>query len=187
LEKSMTNLIRIWGAAIGLWAALTASSFAADPAVPAAPANATFDLVTESEAAAWSTTGPKEATDFRTRDLGDDNGIPTCHSTANNDADNPQIRITAPTIEKPLIAPIDIDLQFIQAGNSPIRPETLRVCYVGLSVMDITKRITDHVAVSEHGLHVTGAQLPRGHHRLLLIIADQRGRLARREAVFIVL
>jgi hypothetical protein len=53
--------------------------------------------------------------------------------------------------------------------------------------MDITKRITDRVTVSEQGLRVTGAQLPRGHHRLLLLIADQRGRLARREASFNVL
>jgi hypothetical protein len=56
-----------------------------------------------------------------------------------------------------------------------------------LVAMDITKRITDRVTVSEQGLRVTGAQLPRGHHRLLLLIADQRGRLARREAAFNVL
>ena len=53
--------------------------------------------------------------------------------------------------------------------------------------MDITKRITDRVAVSEQGLHVSGAQLPSGHHRLVLLIADERGRLGRREAVFNVL
>jgi hypothetical protein len=49
--------------------------------------------------------------------------------------------------------------------------------------MDLTKRITDRVTVSEKGLHVTGAKLPRGRHHLLLLIADQRGRLGRREAV----
>jgi len=53
--------------------------------------------------------------------------------------------------------------------------------------MDVTKRITDRVTVSEKGLHVAGAQLPRGRHRLLLLIADQRGRLGRREAVFDIL
>jgi hypothetical protein len=31
---------------------------------------------------------------------------------------------------------------------------------------------------------VSGAQMPQGHHRLLMIIADERGRLGRREAVF---
>jgi len=198
----MRNWIRSWGAKIVLAAGSAGIPFAAPPAVgqgaavlssaalsSAAPtaATGTFDLVTESEAENWSTVGPKEPTDFKTRDLSEDNGRPTCHSTANNDADNPQIKIMEPTIEKPLLAPIDIDLKFIPAGSAPIRPETFRVCYIGLVTMDITKRITDRVAVSAQGLRVTGAKLPRGHHRLLLLVADQRGRLARREAVFNVL
>jgi hypothetical protein len=158
---------------------------AADSAPPT-PAAGTFDLVTENEANAWNS-ATKESTDFQTRDLSEDSGSPTCHSTANNDADNPKIKIVAPTIEKPLIAPFDIELQFSQAGSSHIRPETLRVCYVGVVTMDITKRVTDRSTVSELGLRVTGAQLPHGHHRILLLIADQRGRLARREAVFNVL
>ena len=163
-----------------------AGAVAQEPSTPTAAAG-TFELVTESEAQNWTTVGPKEPTDFETRDLSEDNGRPTCRSTANNDADNPQIKIIEPTIERPLIAPIDIDLKFIQAGSAPIRPETFRVCYVGLVTMDITKRITDRVAVSPQGLRVTGAQLPRGHHRLLLLVADQRGRLARGEAVFNIL
>jgi hypothetical protein len=178
----MTIAIYNRGAGIIVLAGLAGLAFAADSAPPAGA----FDLVTENEVTAWNS-APKETTDFQTRDPNEDNGSPTCHSTANNDADNPKIRIVAPTIEKPLIAPFDIELQFSQAGSSPIRPETLRVCYVGIVTMDITKRITDRATVSESGLRVTGAQLPRGHHRLLLLIADQRGRLARREAVFNVL
>lgn len=145
----------------------------------------TFDLVTESEAAAWNAARPKEPKDFSTRDLREDNSAPTCHSTPDNDADNPQIRILAPPLGRPLTAPLDIDVQFVPtSGAAPIRPDTLRVCYVGLVTMDLTKRITDRAAVSEKGLHVVGAQLPRGRHHLLLLIADQRGRLGRREAVF---
>ena len=119
--------------------------------------------------------------------MSQDNGTPTCRSTADNDADNPKIRVVAPILEKPLIAPIDIELQFVPVGSTHIRPETFRVCYLGLAAMDITKRITDHATVSEQGLRVTGVQLPHGHHRLLLLIADERGRLARREASFNVL
>jgi hypothetical protein len=181
----MTISISIRGAGFVLWAGLAGLAFAADSA-PSSPAGA-FDLVTENEVDAWNS-APKETTDFQTRDLGEDNGSPTCHSTANNDADNPKIKIVAPTIEKPLIPPFDIELQFSQAGSSRIRPETLRVCYVvGGITMDITKRVTDRATISESGLRVTGALLPHGHHRLLLLIADQRGRLARREAVFNVL
>ena len=179
----MRNWILISAASI----ILSAGSAVAQTAAAPTPAGGTFDLVTESEAQSWTTVGPAEPTDFKTRDLSADNGTPTCASIADNDADNPQIKITAPTIEKPLIAPIDIDLKFIQAGSAPIRPETFRVCYVGLVTRDITKRITDRATVSGQGLRVTGALLPRGHHRLLLLVADQRGRLARREAVFNVL
>jgi hypothetical protein len=165
-------------------ASLGSPSLAADPPAGAVAASATFDLFTESEAATWNSTQPKEAKDFSTRDLREDNSTPTCHSTPDNDADNPKIRILAPTLGKTLTAPLDIDVQFVPTGSAPVRPDTFRVCYIGLVTIDLTKRITDRVTVSEKGLRVTGAQLPRGHHQLLLLIADQRGRLGRREAVF---
>ena len=167
-------------------ALLLGDVLSAQPSAMGSPA-ATFELFSQSEAEAWSNTNPRESTDFSTRDLRDDHSRPTCKSNADNDADNPQIRIVAPALGKPLLAPIDIDLQFVAVGTSHIRPETFRVCYLGLLTMDITKRITDRVAVSEQGLHVSGAQLPSGHHRLVLLIADERGRLGRREAVFNVL
>lgn len=157
-----------------LAAILAGASMAAD----------TFDLLTESEAAAWNAPQPKQAKDFSTRDLREDDSAPTCHSIPDNDADNPQVRILAPPPGRPLTAPLDIDVQFVPTGSAPIRPDTFRVCYIGLVTMDLTKRITDRVKVSEKGLHVAGAQLPHGRHRLLLLIADQRGRLGRREAVF---
>ncbi|MEP6885342.1 MAG: hypothetical protein ABJC66_11380 [Gammaproteobacteria bacterium] len=180
----MRKWIRLWGMGIALSAG---TPLAVQPACAQAAAIGTFDLVTDSEAEKWTTIGPTEPTDFETRDLSEDNGRPTCRSTANNDADNPQIKITEPAIVKPLIMPIDIDLKFIPAGSAPIRPETFRVCYIGLVTMDITKRITDRATVSAQGLRVTGARLPRGHHRLVLLVADERGRLARHEAVFNVL
>src|SRR5277367_5093643 len=99
----MTISISIRGAGIILLAGLAGLAFAADSAAPT-PAAGAFDLVTEKEANAWNS-APKESTDFQTRDLSEDGGSPTCHSSADNDADNPKIRIIAPTIEKPLIAP----------------------------------------------------------------------------------
>jgi len=167
------NPTRAWAARLILAASVTTPSLAAD----------TFDLVSESEAATWNAVQPRESKDFSTRDLRDDNSAPTCHSTPDNDADNPQIRIVAPPLGRPLTAPLDIDIQFVPTSSAPIRPDTFLVCYVGLVTMDLTKRITDRVTVSDKGQHVTGAQLPRGRHHLLLLIADQRGRLGRREAV----
>jgi len=145
-----------------------------------------FDLFTAGEAAQWNSTAPKEATDFKTRDLSEDNGAPTCRSTPDNDADNPQVRLLAPPLGKTLTSPLDMDIQFVPTASAPIRPETFRLCYIGLAPVDLTKRITDRVTVSEKGVHVSGVQLPSGHHRLVLLIADQRGRLGRREAVFLI-
>jgi hypothetical protein len=168
--------VRPW---VILAAILASATTAADPPSGAA----TFDLVTESEAAAWNAAQPKEPKDFSTRDLREDNSAPTCHSAPNNDADNPQIRVLAPPLGRSLTAPLDIDVQFVPTSSAPIRPDTFRVCYIGSITTDLTKRITDRVTVSEKGLHVTGAQLPRGRHRLLLLIADEHGRLGRREAL----
>jgi hypothetical protein len=160
----------------------TAATLAA-PA-PAGAAGAGFELFTASEAAAWNSARPKESTDFSVRDLRDDNAAPTCRSTPNNDADNPQIRILTPTLGKTLTAPLDIELVFVPTGSTAIRPDTFRVCYLGMLTIDITKRITDRVSVSDKGVRVSGAQLPHGQHRLVMLVADARGRLARREAVF---
>jgi hypothetical protein len=162
-----------------LAAILASATTAADPPSSAA----TFDLMTESEAATWNAPQPKEPKDFSTRDLREDNSAPTCHSTPDNDADNPKIRILAPPLGRSLTAPLDFDVQFVPTSSAPIRPDTFRVCYVGSITTDLTKRITDRATVSEKGLHVTGVQLPRGRHRLVMLIADDHGRLGRREAV----
>jgi hypothetical protein len=104
----------------------------------------------------------------------------------NNDADNPKIRVVAPALGK-ATSPLELELQFVPTAGAPIRPETLRICYVGAVTMDITKRITDRASISERGLHVSGVQLPRGHHRLVMVIADRRGRLGRSETAFDIL
>src|SRR5216684_8860442 len=141
------NPMRAWAARLILAASVTGPSLAAD----------TFDLVSESEATTWNTMQPKELKDFSTRDLREDNSAPTCHSTPDNDADNPQIRILAPPLGRPLTAPLDMVVQFVPTSSAaPIRPDTFRVCYIGLVTMDVTKRITDRVTVTEKGLHVAG-------------------------------
>jgi hypothetical protein len=145
---------------------------------PALAALPTFDLFTASEAAAWNSIKTQTS-----REL----SAPKCHAspdTTTTAAGNPEIKILAPGMDRPLSAPVDIDVQFIQAGNVPIQPETFRVCYLGFITVDITKRITDRVTVSAQGLHVAGAQLPAGHHHLLMLIADQQGHFGRHEATF---
>lgn len=181
-EAAATDAVAANAAATEAAATDAAAADAAAPiAVAPIAAAAAFDLVTQREATAWNTAAPKESQDFSTHDLREDGGITNCHSASNNDADNPRIRILAPPLGRPLNSPLDIELRFIPTISAPIRPESFRACYVGTHIMDITKRITDHARVSEHGLHVTGARLPQGRHHLLLLIADQRGRLGRQE------
>lgn len=175
-----------WIAGPVLAAAVIAASFGAEPTAEPKAAGVSFDLVTESEAAAWNTAQPKAADAFSARDASEDDAAPTCYSMPNNDADNPQIRVVAPPLGK-ATSPLDLELQFVPTARAPIRPETFRICYVGAVIMDITKRITDRASISEKGLHVSGVQLPRGHHRLVMLIADRRGRLGRRETAFDIL
>src|SRR5260370_8979866 len=104
------NPMRVWAAWVIFAASLTGAALAAD----------TFDLVSESEATTWNTTQPKELKDFSTRDLREDNSVPTCHSTPDNDADNPQLRILAPPLGRPLTSPLDIDIQSLPTSTPPI-------------------------------------------------------------------
>ena len=150
------------------------------------PVGASFELFSASEAAAWNSNDPANKARYSTRELPQP-GVPSCHAIPGSSpqgAANPQINILAPALGKPLAPPLDIDLQFVPAASAAIKPETFRVCYVGFITMDITKRITDHVAISAQGIHVAGAQLPQGHHHLVMLIADQQGKIGSREAVF---
>jgi hypothetical protein len=162
------------------FALLSAALVAAQAAPPGA-----LELFSADEAVAWNTPGSARKEIFQQRELREP-GVPSCHDlrSAAASAHEPQIEIVAPALDKTLAAPVDIDLKFLPADNAAIRPETFKVCYVGFLVMDITKRITDHVTVSAEGLHVAGAQLPSGHHHLVMMIADQQGAIGRRDAVF---
>jgi hypothetical protein len=160
------------------------------PQSPAAQPNGTpFELFSASEAAAWNAHNPNDRAAYSTRDLHAP-AVPSCHDIPASSSQStliPQIKIVAPTLGKPLAAPLDIELEFLPAASAAIKPDTFRVCYVGFVTMDITKRITDHVTVSPQGLHVAGAQLPHGHHHLVMLIADQQGQIGSRDAVFDIL
>ena len=177
----MTRLGMSLGVAMGVCAGIGTLATHAAP-----PTNTTFELFSASEAAQWNAHDPANKARYGTRELPQP-GVPNCHDIPANAAQGaagPQINILAPALGKPLAPPLDIDLQFVPASSVAIKPETFRVCYVGFVTMDITKRITDHVAISAQGIHVAGAQLPHGHHHLVMMIADSQGKIGSREAVF---
>jgi len=171
---------------LALLAALLTPCLAAPPGT--APTGATFDLFTAAEVDAWNTKGPDQprGLNYPQRALPRP-GEPGCHAIpakAQLGDSDPKINILAPALGKPLSAPIDIDLQFVPAEHAAIQPETFRVCYVGLLTIDITQRITERVSVSPTGIKVTGAQLPHGHHHLVVMVADSQGHFGLQEAVF---
>ncbi len=161
--------------------ALLMPCFAAAPGTPSP--GGTFDLFTAAEASAWNTKRPASERGLENRSLTAPGEV-NCHSAPPASAtmgSAPQIKILSPSLGQPLNAPVDIDVQFVPAGTTAIRPETFKVCYVGFLTMDITQRITERVAVSPAGIRVTGAQLPSGHHHLLMLIGDQQGRYGRQD------
>jgi hypothetical protein len=178
------NQLLLRSALGALSCALLLPCLAAPPG--AASASGTFDLFTAAEASAWNTKKPaSERSLAAPKSLGAPGEV-NCHSipaAAPLAGTDPQIRILAPTLGTPLSAPIDIDLQFVPAATA-IRPETFRVCYMGFLTMDITQRITDRVSVSPTGIKVTGAQLPAGHHHLVMLVADSQGHYGHQEAIF---
>jgi hypothetical protein len=172
-------------AALGaLSCTLLLPSLAAPPG--ALPASGTFDLFTAAEASAWNTKKPAGERSLGAPKSFGGPGEVNCHSipaAAPTAGVDPQIKLLAPTLDKPLSAPVNIDLEFVPAA-APIKPDTFRVCYLGFLTVDITERITDRVAVSPTGISVTGAQLPSGHHHLVMLIADTQGHYGHQEMVF---
>lgn len=92
----------------------------------------------------------------------------------------PKIDIQAPDVQKPLKAPLDILVKFEPTAPATINASSMRVLY-GAFRIDITDRIRKYAQVTESGMAVSNAQLPRGNHRLFLRIADSRSREGEQE------
>jgi hypothetical protein len=184
LKERYMNRSMLRAALGALSFAVLVPSFAAPPG--GLPASGTFDLFTAAEASAWNTKKPAgERSLGAPKSLGGPGEV-NCHSipaAAPMAGADPQIKLLAPTLGAPLSAPVNIDLQFVPAA-APIKPETFRVCYLGFLTVDITQRITDRVAVSPTGISVSGAQLPAGHHHLVMLIADSQGHYGHQEVIF---
>jgi hypothetical protein len=168
-------------------AALAASSSLLLPRM----ARAGTELFSAQDVDAWNKALPQAAPTFKTRELGGTRGVdadtgPSCHSIPKADVPAaPTINIVSPSLGKPLAAPLDIDVKFVATDGDSIQPNTFKVCYLArFMTIDITDKIVDKVTVLPDGLHVPGAQLPSGHHHLMMLIGDKGGHVGRREAIF---
>lgn len=97
----------------------------------------------------------------------------TAKSVAPKDA--PLIALSAPKLSEPVSSPTPIELKFKPTPPSAVKPETFKVLY-GSFEIDITKRILNVAKVTESGVNVQEASLPKGKHKLLIVVEDTSGR-----------
>ena len=99
--------------------------------------------------------------------------------------DAPVIELSAPKLSTPLSSPTPIELKFQPTPPSAVKPETFKVLY-GAFEIDITKLILNVAKVSEAGVHVQEASLPKGKHKLLMVVEDTSGRRGNKTIEFVV-
>jgi len=97
----------------------------------------------------------------------------TAKSVAPKDA--PLIELSSPKLPALVSSPTPIELKFQSTPPSSVKPEIFKVLY-GSFEIDITKRILDVAKVSETGVNVQEASLPKGKHKLLMVVEDTSGR-----------
>ena len=105
----------------------------------------------------------------------------TAKSVAPKDA--PLIELSAPKLTAPVSSPTPIELKFQPTPPSAVKPETFKVLY-GSFEIDITKRILNVAKVTESGVFVQEANLPKGKHKLLMVVEDTAGRRGNRSIDF---
>ena len=89
--------------------------------------------------------------------------------------DAPLIELSAPKLSTAVSSPTPIELKFQSMPPSTVKPETFKVLY-GSFEIDITKRILNVAKVTESGVNVKEASLPKGKHKLLMVVEDTTGR-----------
>jgi hypothetical protein len=97
--------------------------------------------------------------------------------------DAPVIELSAPKLSIPVSSPTPIELKFQPTPPSAVKPETFKVLY-GSFEIDITKRILNVAKVTESGVFVQEANLPKGKHKLIMVVEDTAGRRGNRSIDF---
>ena len=95
----------------------------------------------------------------------------------------PVIELSAPKLSAAVSSPTPIELKFQPTPPSAVKPETFKVLY-GSFEIDITKRILNVAKVTETGVFVQEANLPKGKHKLLMVVEDNAGRRGNRSIDF---
>ncbi len=97
--------------------------------------------------------------------------------------DAPLIDLIIPKLDTPISSPTPIQLKFSSKSPAVINIESFRVLY-GTFQIDITSRILKVAQINPSGIDVKEASLPKGKHRLSLLIQDSLGRAASKNVEF---
>jgi len=84
--------------------------------------------------------------------------------------------VEQPDTTKPIKSPVAIRASFHPHGGATIVLTSFKVTYGSLGI-DITSRIVTHAKLNESGISAENAQLPSGHHKIAVQIADDKGRV----------
>jgi len=88
--------------------------------------------------------------------------------------DAPLILLVVPKLPGSVSSPTPIELKF-QSFASSVKPETFKALY-GSFQIDITKKLLSVSKVTDVGVFVPQAALPKGKHKILLVVEDSAGR-----------
>ena len=97
--------------------------------------------------------------------------------------DAPRIELITPKLQGTVGSPTLIDLKFQASPPSSIKPDSFKALY-GTFQIDITKRLLNVAKVTEDGVRVDEAALPKGRHRIFLTIEDSLGRVGNQSIEF---
>lgn len=97
--------------------------------------------------------------------------------------DAPVIEVLTPKLPGSISSPTIIDLKFQAVSPSKVKPESFLALY-GTFQIDITKKLLSVAKVTETGVKVQEAALPKGAHKILLMIEDTSGRIGNRTIEF---
>lgn len=98
-------------------------------------------------------------------------------------SDAPKIELINPQLGSNINSPTPIEVKFNPKSPASIKPESFKALY-GSFQIDITKRLLNVAQVTQQGIQVTEANLPKGSHKITMNIEDSEGRVGSKTMEF---
>ena len=90
----------------------------------------------------------------------------------------PAIEVLAPVPEGTAVSsPLRLEIAFKAPADARIVPAGFRLLY-GVLKIDLTERLQRHARLNESGVLIEEAAVPQGTHRVIVRVADDKGRIA---------